>query len=209
MGVARRLMANGELDEARRLLSFLEVPGLRNTIRSGPIDVLSGYFQKAGRHEEALSLASQLLSELPEAGQQHVFRSFIRRSEKALGRPETILPPAEHSLRGLFRSEGSPYPSWMRKLVIGGGAVALLAGGLFFSNEYIRRHRLIKVVNACGSPVRVQVDEMPPVEFSDTGSLAVGEGRHHIRMAGAVQEDLDVDVATGFLGAGSTNPSGC
>jgi tetratricopeptide (TPR) repeat protein len=206
VGVARRRMVEGELDEARRLLGFLEVPGAGQLHAIGPLDVLSGYFQKAGRHDDALALATVLLREIPAAGHQHAFRSFVRRSEKALGRFESILPPGEHSLRGLFRSEDSPYPPWLRKLVIGVGAVALLVAGLLINNEYIRRHRSINVVNACGQPVRIQVDNQPPVEFSGNGLLSVSEGRHHIRMTGAVEQALDVDLQAGFFQRWSSKP---
>ena len=199
VGVARRRMVQGELDQARRLLSFLETAGAGQHHDLGPVDVLSTYFQKAGRHDEALALAAHLLREFPAIGQQHKYRSFVLRSEKALGRFESILPPREHSLRGLFQTEGSPYASWLRAFVIFGGAGALLAGGLFVSNEFIRRHRAITVVNACGSPVRVQVDHEPPVPISGKGVLTVGEGKHHLLMTGAVEQALDVDLTAGFF----------
>ena len=159
VGVARRRMADGELDEARKLLDFLETPGAGQHYAMGPLDVLSGHYQRQGRHEEALTIAAHLLHEVPQAGQQHTFRAFVQRSEKALGRSESILPPREHSLRSLFRGETSAYPQWLRWTIIGGAAMALLAGGLLINNEYIRRHRTIHVVNACGQPVQVRVDD--------------------------------------------------
>ena len=182
VGVARRKMANGELDEARRLLDFLETPGAGQHYSLGPIDVLSGHYQRQGRHEEALSIAAHLLREIPEAGQQHTFRAFVQKSEKALGRFESMLPPREHSLRSLFRGERSVYPNWLRWTVIGSAALLLLSVGLLINNEYIRRHRTIHVVNACGKPVQVKVDDEPPQTIATSGQVVVDEGRHRVQV---------------------------
>jgi hypothetical protein len=199
VGVARRKMAKGELDEARKLLEFLESPGAGQHYDLGPIDVLSSHYQKQGRHEEALAIAAHLLRELPGAGQLHAFRAFVQRSEKALGRFESILPPREHSLRSLFRSERSVYPKWLRWTVIGGAALVLLSVGLLINNEYIRRHRAIHVVNACGKPVEVKVDDQPPLSVATTGQLVVNEGPHRLQLTGAVDETHQIDVQSTFF----------
>ena len=206
VGVALRKMARGELDEARRLLDFLEAPGAGRHYALGPLDVLSGYYQRQGRHEDALALVEHLLRELPQAGQQHAFRAFVRKSEKALGRPGTILPPREHSLRGLFRARGSPYPAWLRWLAAIGAGLALLAAGLLINNESIRRNRTIHVVNACDQPVQVRADDGPPVSVAGLGHLVVSEGRHRLWVSGPVDQALDVDVRAGFFDRWSHKP---
>ena len=198
-GVAQRMMARGELDEARELLDFLEVPGAGQHHPLGPLDQLSSAYQARGRHEEALVLSEHLLREIPKAGQIHGFRAFVRKSEKALRRPETILPPREHSLRGLLRKEGSPYPAWQRRVVFWGLGLTLLAAGLFLNNDYIRRHRKIHVINAAGRPVQVAVDDGPPTEVVGQGLLTVAEGTHRIRVAGAVDDSYDVELQSGFF----------
>jgi hypothetical protein len=181
---------SGDLEEAQE-------PG--GSINLGPLDALAGSYQQAGRHEEALALAAALLREIPASAQKHDFRSFVRRSENALGRFESILPQPEHSLRGRFRAEGSPYPAWLRNLVIWGGAATVVVAGILLSNGYIRRHRVIQVVSACVGPVLVQVDSEPPIEFTGFGALSVAEGRHRIKMTGAVEATSDVEVRTGYL----------
>ncbi len=199
VGVAQRKMAAGELDEARKLLDFMETPGAGQHYALGPIDILSGHYQKQGRHEEALSIAAHLLREIPQAGQQHPFRAFVQKSEKALGRFESMLPPREHSVRSLFRGEGSVYPKWLRWTVIGGAAIVLLASGLLINNEFIRRHRTIQVFNACGKPVQVKVDAQPPLTIETTGQLVVDEGRHRLQLTGAVDETHEVELRSTFL----------
>jgi tetratricopeptide (TPR) repeat protein len=206
VGVARRKMALGELDEARRLLDFLETPGAGRHYALGPIDILSGHYQRQGRHEEALSIAAHLLREIPDAGQKHAFRAFVERSEKALGRFDSILPPREHSLRGLLGGKDSTYPGWLRWSVIGGAGLALLSAGLLINNEYIRRHRTIHVVNACGLPVQVRVDDQPPVTVATWGQVGVEEGRHRLQLSGPVEETREVDVRADFLDRWSCKP---
>ena len=68
IGVALRRMVAGELDEARALLDFLEEPGAGQHHPIVALDTLSGYYQRAGRHEEALTIGEHLLREIPNAG---------------------------------------------------------------------------------------------------------------------------------------------
>jgi tetratricopeptide (TPR) repeat protein len=208
IGVALRMMALGELDKARGLLDFLEAPGAGQHYSLDTLDRLASCYQGAGRHEEAFGIAEHILREIPQAGQHRAFRSFVRKSEKALGRRESILPPLEHTLRGLFRAEGSPYPTWLRRVVLGGVGLILLAAGLLINNEYIRRHRTVHVVNACEVPVRVQVDDGPPETVDHLGRLTLSEGRHTVRLSGPVDETREIDVGsgTGFIERWSHKP---
>jgi tetratricopeptide (TPR) repeat protein len=205
--MARRKMAEGALDEARRLLDFLEVHGAGQHYALDPLDVLSTYYQNQGRHEEALAIAAHLLREIPGAGQQHKFRGFVARSEKALGRLESILPPRQHSLRGLFRGDGHVYSKGTRWAVIGGVALLMIAGGLAINNEYIRRHRTIQVINPCGAPIQVHVDDQPPQTVTDTTGILVSEGKHRIQLSGPVEQTYDVDLAAGYFDRWFSKPA--
>jgi tetratricopeptide (TPR) repeat protein len=206
IGVARRRMATGNLDEARELLDFLESPGSGQHFSLGPLDILSSYYQGQGRHEEALELAEHLLTELPDAGQQHGYRSFVKKSERALGRKETILPPRRRSLRGLFRAQDPSYAPWQRRLFWTGLVVGLVAIGLMLNNEYIRRHRTLHVVNACGKPVEVRIDDEVPISVAREGRLSLSEGRHRIRVSGPLEETLELDVEARFFDRWFKNP---
>jgi tetratricopeptide (TPR) repeat protein len=198
-GVALRRMNQGELNAARNLLEFLEEPGAGQHYPLAPLDILSGCYQRAGLHLEALELAGVLLRELPAVGNQYKFRTFVQRSEKALRRPETILPPPQRSLAGLFRGKDSPYAPWQRTVAMGCAAAVLVVVGLALNNEYIRRHRTLHVVNACGAPVQVQVDDGPAVTIQGLGTLPVAEGAHTVRVHGPVEETHDVNLATGYF----------
>ena len=109
------------------------------------------------------------------------------------------MPPREHSLRSLFRGERSVYPNWLRWTVIGSAALLLLSVGLLVNNEYIRRHRTIHVVNACGKPVQVKVDDEAPQTIATSGQVVVNEGRHRVKLTGAVDETHEVDVQSAFF----------
>ncbi len=118
-GVAQQKMGAGKLEEAQKLLDFLMEPGAGGRYSLAPLDSLAGYFQTAGRHAEAIKIAEILLREIPSLKDHHSFRKFVKLSEKALDQAESILPQRRFSLSGLFRSEGSAYAPWQRKVAIG------------------------------------------------------------------------------------------
>ncbi len=199
VALAMRKIPAGQLDEARELLDFLEAPGAAQLHSLGPLETLAHHYQNQGRHQETLEIAEHLLNEVPAVGQNHKFRAFIARSEKALGRFDSILPPREHSLRGLFRGDREVYSQGLRWTVLGLAAALLLAAGLAVNNEYIRRHRTLHVLNATGAPVEVRLDEGPPQTVADQGELIVAEGRHHVRLTGPVDETHDLAIEAGYL----------
>jgi len=198
-GVAMRRMSEGSLEEARSLLEHLEIPGASSEHSLEPLNVLAAHYQKQGRHAEALELAGHLLRETPAVGQQHAFRAFVQKSEKVRGAGESMLPPRKHSLMGLVGGGGNRYASWQRGVILGGSAAALVLGGLGITNEYIRRHRTLFIVNACGQPVNVQVDNLAPQTITDLGRMTVTEGRHRVKTTGPVVDTQDIDVQTAYF----------
>jgi tetratricopeptide (TPR) repeat protein len=187
IGVALRRITEGNFEEAQRLLDFLMKPGAGRSYRLGSLDYLATSLQKAERHEEALNIADFLLREEPARADDYKFRSLVKRSEKALGKFESILPERGFSLGGLF-SSASHHPPWVRKLVIGGGLTLLIGGGLIFSNDYIKQHRTLHVLNATGETAMVQVDDQPVVPVVGLGKLTVSEGTHVVKVTRALNE---------------------
>ena len=59
--------------------------------------MLAGAYQAKEMHEEALEEFSDLLARIPEFGKDKEFRKAVKKSEKALGNPTSILPK-----KGLF-----------------------------------------------------------------------------------------------------------
>lgn len=206
LGVAQWNMAHGELDEARDLLDFLMEPGASQQHSLSPLDTLAGHFQKVGRHEDTLRITEFLLRENPGRAGDYNFRSLVTRSEKAIGRLESILPERKASLMGLFRAQGSLFAPWQRRLAIGTLVVVLILGGLAFNNEYIRSHRRLHVLNATGQVAQVQVDDQPAVPVNALGSLTVAEGPHVVKVTGPVNETRNFDLETGYFDRWTSQP---
>ncbi len=153
-----------------------------------------------------LEIAGHVLVELPDLGQDRKFRKFVAKSEKALGAAESILPPTSFSFKDLIDFKSPRGSLAVRWGVIVGLCLVILAAGLAVQNEYRRQHRRIDVLNGLGKPVLVALDGGAPVEFKQAGTLPVAEGRHHVRITGAVEEEFDVDVGAGYFQRWTSSP---
>ncbi len=205
VGVAQARMADGKLDEARELLRFLEEPGAGQLYPLGILEALARAYQKAGRHKEALELFERLLAEFPDAGQVHEVRKMVAASERAVGR-QTVLPPRSFSLRSLFDWHSGRHAPWVRWAVLGAVAVCLVLVGLAAMNEYRRQHRTMVAVNDCGKAFQVTIDDRDPIEVAAVTKLELAEGRHHVKVAGPVNEEFDVEMAAGYFERWTRSP---
>ena len=200
VGVAVQRMEEGRLDDARSLLAFLLVAGAARAHSLQPLRALAGHFQEQGRHVEALAISKHLLRENPALAQQHAFRSFVKKSEKAQGSLESILPPRAGSVLGLFGlGDSTGYAPWQKRTALVGTAILLVTASLALSNEYFRQHRSLFVPNAFGQDLRVQIDDESPRTISGLGRFVVSEGHHRIKFSGAIEETHDIDLQTGYL----------
>src|SRR5206468_9826954 len=142
-------------------------------------------YQQAGQHTEALELFHKLQEAIPAAGQHRSFRARVKKSEKALGHKESILPKMKFSWRRLVGAEHAGVPSVARaKLTWRGlavaGAIALAVLGIMtIRNEYLRRHRTVYLVNAFNEPATVEVPGAGAVKmFRNVRKLVLPEGRY-------------------------------
>jgi tetratricopeptide (TPR) repeat protein len=202
MGVADAEIRAGRLDEARRLLDFLEKPGASQLHPLASLERLAKAYQARGRHQEALTLFRRLLDELPAVGQHPGFRKMVQVSEKALQTETSILPKAKFSLRRfLGRDYGGSRLAVSRGLLITlGGAALVIVAGLAIANEHIRRHRTLYVVNALGGPVQLELAGMAPVPLKrGVSEVPLAEGHYEGRLSGAVQEPVVLDIRCGYF----------
>jgi tetratricopeptide (TPR) repeat protein len=102
IGAARGYVRAGRLDEARKLLDFLEKPGAAQLYSLHPLETLALAYQKAGSHQEALDLFAKLQAELPKITEVKGFRDMVKKSEKALDRKDSMLPKQKFSWRRFF-----------------------------------------------------------------------------------------------------------
>ena len=102
-GVADARIADGRLDEARRLLKPLETPVDAQNYSLGRVEMLARAYQRAGRHAETLEICKHLLTELPQIGEIREFRQLVSASEKALDQSDSMLPIQSVSVGGSVR----------------------------------------------------------------------------------------------------------
>ncbi len=205
LGVARQKITEGQLDEARRLLDFLERPGTGAKSSLSTLEALARAYQTAGDHQGALDLATVLLREDLERGQHAVFRAFVRQSESALGSIDSILPEPRRGLTKLFFG-GPEFTRTQRAAAWCALVVALMAGVLFVSNESIRRNRTLHLVNAFAQPAEVRIDGGPPISVSERATAVLAEGRHRVQVTGPIEAEYDIDLSSGYFERFTSSP---
>jgi tetratricopeptide (TPR) repeat protein len=197
-GMALRKIVDGKLDEARQLLDFLERPGAGQLYPLSRLEHLAGAYQKRGRHQETLTLAAHLIRELPAIAEHRQFRKFVEKSEKVVRPADSILPKRKMSWRGLFDTQSTAYSSGQRWAAFLSIAAVLVVVTMLLLNEYRREHRTVYVRNEFGPSTSVVVDgniEVPPGRQTE---LVLGEGKHHVVVSGAIDEEYDMDVSTTY-----------
>jgi tetratricopeptide (TPR) repeat protein len=203
VGVARGHLRCGQLDEARKLLDFLEQPGAAQLYSLEPLESLARAYQGAGRHAEALDLFQKILQALPKVAEHAGFRKMVKSSEAALGRAGTVLPKQKFSwkrlVQGTGRHVGRPYLN--ARALLGLGVICALAAlGFAISNEYIRHHRVLYLVNGYPVPATVKISGQPTVsQFKGLRSIVLPEGHYHAVTSGPVDQEFEFEVREGYF----------
>lgn len=197
--LAGRLIDQKKLDEARKLLDFLEAPGASHTYSLGLLEVLADRYQAAFRHEEALSIYQRLLEEVPQVAQNRAFRQKILRSEQRLQRSESILPPRRARWWGIFQPGNSAFSQGQRFLAYCAIIASLAAVGMLVRNEMLRQNRTLHIVNAFPQPARVKIDERAPVSVADRSTVTLPEGKHVAHIEGPLTETVEVNLQSGYF----------
>jgi hypothetical protein len=124
----------------------------------------------------------------------------------------SILPKRQFRWRRLFGRDGTDGPAgnprltW-RSLAVAGVIGALIAGGMLIANEYTRRHRTLYIVNASPVSATVEVRGVGTVKtFGNLTEFMLPEGRHHARITGPVQQEVDFDVRSGYFDRWGSHP---
>ncbi len=209
MGIARGYIREGRLDDARKMLGFLEKSGSAQLYSLEPLETLARAYQGSERHQEALDLFEKIMAELPKVAEHPVFRKAVKKSEKALQRDRTILPKQKFSFKRIFQSggrSGRPIATG-RSLIAVGVIIALVILGFAVSNEYIRHHRTLYLVNGYDVPATVQIKGINEARnFTGLRDLQVPEGHFHAVITGPVQQELDFDVQDTYFNRWGGDP---
>jgi tetratricopeptide (TPR) repeat protein len=194
VGLARNDIREGRLDEARKTLNFLEKSGAGQLYSLEPLETLAHAYQNRGDHEPALQLFNRLMEELPKVAEHPGFRKAVQKSEKVLKRG-TMLPKQKFSLKRILQNPGGGQIASPRSLLVLGVLAALAFLVFAISNEYIRHHRKIYLVNGYASPATVAISGRDAVKnFRGVSELSLPEGHYHATITGPVKQDIDFDV---------------
>ena len=201
VGVARGYMRTGKLESARKMLDFLEKSGAAQLYSLEPLETLARAYQRANRHDEALELFGRIIAELPQMAEHAGFRKIVKLSEKEPGRGGSILPKQKFSLKRLFQSgrPGGQVPQ-ARALLVLGILLALVALGFAFSNEYIRHHQHVYVLNGYDRPANVEISGYGTVRnVKGMQTITLAEGHYHASVSGPLKQEFDFDVRDGYF----------
>ena len=188
------LLKKGQVDEAHKLLKFLEAPVAPGATQyPGALFALASAYQKAGRDKEALPLFDLLVERFPKFAQDKKFRAAFRQAESAAGRAASRLPARQ--IR------------W-KPIIALGVVVALALVGALFSNYYISQHQTLYLVSGTSRPVTIQIAGRPEVTLGHGGmaSMQLPEGAYHAVLDGAIQSQMDFRISSSFWGRWSKNP---
>src|SRR4029077_10103547 len=130
----------------------------------------------------------------------------VKKSEKALGQGDSILPKQKFSWRRLFQGGAGQRPAG-RTLLALGVILALVALGFAISNEYIRRHRTLHLVNAFRQPAIVTISGAGTERFSGMRTLTLGEGTYHAVIDGPIHEEFDFQIQAGYFSRWFSEPA--
>ncbi len=206
VGVAFARMNEGKLDEARKLLDFMEKPGAGQVYSLAPIELLASLYQQKNLHQEALEIFRHLLSEFPDAAKVHNVRKMVQLSEKKLG-VQSSLPQQEGSLLGVFNPWSTAHSSGAKTFAFLSLVGVLAAAGLAVNNDYIRRHRTLHIVSGLPVAATVQVDDLPPIQVARRGSVTIPEGVHRVSVSGPLTAQYELPVQTSFWERWFRNPA--
>ncbi|MDB6064613.1 MAG: cellulose synthase subunit BcsC [Pedosphaera sp.] len=204
-GVAQIYIREKRLDDARALLDFMDKPGAAQLYSLAPLERLAIAYQEAGRHLQALPLFGRLLDEIPTLAQNRTFRKVVQRSES--GDRPSILPKAKFNLfKFLQQADASLAGNGQRAvsnrtlLITVGCALVLAIAGLMISNEYVRRHRTLYVVNSPTQHLKLEISGIGPMQIATAlTEVSLPEGHYVAKISGAIQEEVQFDIRASFF----------
>ena len=176
----------GRLDEARAMLKYLEEPEGSGAKDPALVYTLGCAFQKAKRNAEALDLFGIAMRQSPALAQNATFRKTVKTCEKDLGLKQSILPARKYNRAKIV--------GWS----LAAAAVVLIALGI---NIYISYARKLHIVTGYSQPVTVSIDGGAGVTLDQPypTTVPISEGKHHVVLTGAVKDEFDIELSSGFF----------
>ncbi len=189
---ARRAVAIGsiqknDLKRARDLLSFMQHPGPDQD--AATLLYLASAFQKNGNYTEAHFYYQIIVRDFPGIAKKDVkFRQNVKKTEKNLRRPETILPRKEYDLK---------------KVKTLAAVVVLSVIALLLINWYLSTQQTLHVVNELKAPATVSIPDHEPivVSASERKTIKVLEGQYdvNVRVGDAAPQTVQMEISNNWF----------
>ncbi len=215
IGLAEGQIRAGYLDQARKLLEFLEKPGAAQLYSLAPLERLAIAYQKAGRHADALELFDKIIQALPHVAQNPVFRKLVKMSEKASQRPSTILPKAKFSFRRFFSRPqlpgggAAPGVSGKQALLVFAVLAAIAVVGLVVSNAIVRQHRTVYIVNGAETMLQGEISGLGRIKIPrGVTPVTLSEGHYVAKFDPPFRDEVAFDVHSKYFDRWLDKPAG-
>lgn len=189
---ARRAVAVGciqknDLKRARDLLSFMHHPGPDQD--AAALLYLAFAFQKNGNYTEAHSYYQIIARDFPQIAKNNVkFRQNVKKTEKKLGRPETILPRKVYDLK---------------KVKAFAAVAALSVIALLLINWYLSTQQTLHMVNELKVPATVSIPDHEPIVVSpsERKTIKIPEGQYeaNVRVGDAAPQTVQMEISNGWF----------
>ncbi|MEM7453582.1 MAG: hypothetical protein AAF456_04425 [Planctomycetota bacterium] len=162
---ARDLILKGNCPEAHQMLLPQQFPS--PDFEPALFHALGNGFQTAGNHDQALEVYQQVLQASPLLMQDREFCRTVQRSEKALGRRESIIRRK---------------PLYEYKAFWAAACVVLLFVGAMFLAHSRSQSRAVHVVNGLAQEITIRIDDGPELTVPRTGwvKARIPEGSHQV-----------------------------
>jgi tetratricopeptide (TPR) repeat protein len=174
-GLAQEAVRRGDLERALALLDpVLEAQTLQG---AGAGCALASALLAARRFEDAHRVQRALLERFPMLGNAKSFARELRKSEKALGAPRTLLTATRVARQ-----------KWIAAAVV----LALALCGVVLADVHAGRHVKLYVVDSLPGRLRVEIPGADPVSFSVPGvhALELPAGSYRAQVSGALQREV-------------------
>ena len=171
-GMAVVHIQQGELEKAEKLVD--EIDRDSEHYDSGVLFLLAQAYQGQGKHDKAHAIFEKLNQTDPGFAKNRDFSKAVRRSEKTLGKRDSIVRPT---------------PFYQQPWLIAVAILLLLVGGVTAYSFFLGGNRTVFLVNGLQKPISVRIDdETYQVAPGAEQKVSIAEGTHSVSLEGPPEE---------------------
>lgn len=186
LGWAGGLIRAGKLNEARKLLGFLETPGAIKDHPVEPLYQLALAYQSANQHKAALELFAVIQHEQPHLVEHVLFRDRVQESEHSVANTDTMAP--------LSHLSGKRDGNFGKLIKMGAVVTSIATLAIVVSNEFIRRQRNLYIVNNYGQAITLSISGHVPRTVQGVDRVSLTEGTYVARVSAPFAEEIEFTI---------------